>query len=77
MKLRLIDNWRHGWKFWSVILGALGTIAGCADLLLPVWNMLPDDVRAILPADTLRLIGAALWVLALVARFVKQEKAHG
>lgn len=75
--MHLIDNWRQGWRLWSVILGVLGLLSQVADLILPVWNMMPDDVAAILPATTLRLIGAGLWALALVARFVKQEKVHG
>lgn len=78
-KPRPIENWRRGWRFWSVRLGALGIVAEFADManaVLPVWNMLPDDVAAMLPAHTLRLIGSGLWVLALIARFIRQESAH-
>jgi hypothetical protein len=74
--MSLIPNWRHAWKFWSVILGVLGLAAECADLFLPVWNMLPDDVAAIIPPVALRIVGTGLWGLALLSRVIKQDSAH-
>lgn len=78
--MKLIDNWRHGWKFWSVRLGLLGVILELADLaniILPVWSMIPDDVSAMIPDGASKAIGVALCALSLVARFIRQEKLHG
>lgn len=76
MKLTLIDNWKHGWKMWSVILGVFGLIAEYADDALELWYYLPDDILGFVPAQYLHWISGGLWGTALIARFIKQEKVH-
>lgn len=73
---RLIDDWRCGWRFWSVRLGALGTLLEAAflalpDLALEIWAMVPAEL---VPFGAVRVVPLILIALGLAARFVKQRK---
>lgn len=76
---RLIDECRDWWKLWSVRLNALGLalmawIAFDPVPILYVWNLLPREIRVLLPSELLAVIGALLFALSLVARLVKQPR---
>ncbi|UYY60094.1 hypothetical protein [Sphingomonas sp. S2-65] len=78
--MKLIDGWRQAWRLWSVRVSALGAILmGWAtlapDALMQVWNVLPDDVRAIVPAPIGDVVPFMLFLAALAARFIPQPKA--
>lgn len=75
--MKLVDEWRHAWKWASVRLSALGAlIMVLAEVAGQSWAALPPDLRAHIPhADTI-----ALWLFVLigVARvFKKGEKDNG
>ena len=81
---RLIDDWRRGWRFWSVRLQAMALASGTAliaapDLLARGWAAIPVDMRALLPGDLARWLPLIFGLLALLARFLKQrrEPHHG
>jgi len=78
--MKLIENWRHAWRLWSVRLSALGALlttfaAAAPDTLLQIWNGLPDDVRAIFPETAVRVIPTLLFVATIVARLIPQKAA--
>jgi len=78
--VKLIDGWRQAWRLWSVRVSALGTLLmGLAtlapDALTQAWNMLPDDLKALLPAPVGQAVPFLLLGLALIARLVPQPKA--
>lgn len=80
-KIELIDDWRKAWRFLSIQLGIVGsTVAGWLvafpDHALAVWATLPDDLKAVLPAQYMPLFGVGIFVLSLIARIVKQRKLH-
>lgn len=75
------ETWRASiLKKWSTWLNATGLV----NLLLAIsidpttglslWNMMPPHVRALIPAQYLIGVGAALWVLAWLSTYVKQPK---
>ena len=81
VNLSLIPNWKHFWRFWSLRLGALGTLLtsiliAFPDVALQAWNVLPDDLKGFIPERFVPLIGVAVFVTSMLARVVKQEKLH-
>lgn len=64
--MKLIDDWRSAWKFWSVQLAAL----------IAVWAALPVELQTALlglvglPAD---IVPGVLAVLVVAARVLRQD----
>ncbi len=79
-RIQLIDGWRKAYKFLSVQLALFGAFV-CAilsvfpDALTAAWNMIPGDLKAFVPERYRPLIAMALFLLAVIARLVKQPKA--
>jgi hypothetical protein len=64
---------------WSVRFTTLGTallawIVASPDILLSAWNVLPAELKSIIPADYLLYITIGLFVLGIFSRVIKQEK---
>jgi hypothetical protein len=80
--MKLVDNVRDWWRWWSLRLNALGlAIIGWVSFdpvgVLYVWSLMPPQVQEFLPRNVLLLLGLALFALSMVARLVKQPKASG
>jgi hypothetical protein len=80
LKNRLIDDWCHAWRWWSMRFNAIGlAIMGWVQFdpvsALGVWNMMPGPVRDVLPHNFVQLAGLALFALSMLARVVKQKPA--
>ncbi|MBE8915107.1 hypothetical protein G9451_04200 [Enterobacter kobei] len=64
--MKFIDNLPQLWKMWSVrILAVLAVIAG-------IWDQVPDDVKAMIPAQYLGYIVVFVSVCGIIARAIKQ-----
>ena len=79
MKPQIVEHWRLIFKQWSFWLGAIGTAITSAllaspDLALQVWLMMPPDLKATIPERYTPFIGVGVFVLGLIAKFVKQAK---
>lgn len=79
IRLRLISYWQIIWKKWSVRLNALGiAVLGyltlAPDAITQVWLMLPDDVKSYVPVKFSLYIPLIMFVLGLLANYIKQEK---
>lgn len=78
--MKFIDDWcRKWWRLWSIRLNAIGlAILGYVQFdpvgALGVWNMLPFEVRRVVPNNILAIVGVALFGLSMLARLVKQPK---
>lgn len=77
--MKLVDDWKDWWRWWSLRLAALGTaitsvMIAYPDAALSAWNILPEDIKATLPPDYIALIGVGIFACSMVARVVKQEK---
>lgn len=77
--MRLIENWRTWWRLWSVRLTALGTalqslFLAWPDIALTMWNMMPGEVKALLPQQIVFGLPLAFFAAAMIARVVKQPK---
>lgn len=66
--MRLVDNWKNAWQWFSVRAMLLaGAIQGA-------WLFVPDDLRASLPPTFLQGITIALMCMGVVGRLVKQKE---
>ena len=73
-------DWREASRWWSVRVSALGSLLFAAlslmpDQLLALWNMMPGEVRAMLPARAADWLGMILFILVIVARLLPQRPA--
>lgn len=66
LQVVVIDDWRQAWRFFSLWFI---TIAG---ILQSTWDLVPPDIRASLPAGTLKWVTIVLLVLGGVGRLIKQ-----
>ncbi len=77
--MKLVDNARHWWRFWSVRLAAAGSalqalLTWWPEAGLALWNAMPVEVKALLPAKAVMTLPLILFLTAIVARLVRQPK---
>lgn len=77
--MKFIQDARQWWRLWSIRLNAIGlSILAYVQIdpvgALAVWNMMPGEVRHVLPANIVTLIGLAFFALSMIARLVVQPK---
>ena len=78
MMLKLIDEWRLCFRFWSVRLSLIGSallsgLFAFPEAMFQVWNLVPVELRAYLPDTLARWIPIVIIVLGVAARLIKQE----
>lgn len=64
--MKLIPNWRKGYKMLSVQAMSLSTA------ILGTWALLPDDLKAVLPTQVVIWVSVGLLVVGILGRFVDQ-----
>jgi hypothetical protein len=64
--MKLVDNARSAWRWFSVQALALQGIGAAA------WLSVPDDMRAAVPSEWLAVAALALTVMGIVGRLVDQ-----
>ena len=77
MKLRIVDDWRDGWRWLSVNFAAAALVL--PDLIayaLEAWNLLPPDLKAALPPTWAQWLAKFLLVGAIFGRFIKQRRSQ-
>lgn len=68
MKIKLVENWRSAWKWFSV--HCLWISAAIPN----VWVSLPPDLKASIPASHMSVIAGVIAVCGIIGRLVDQEK---
>lgn len=81
IRARLVYDLNNVLRWWSVRFNSAGLaiLAYCQFdpvSTLGVWNMMPGDVRAILPHSFVKIAGLILVGLGLLSRVVKQPKLN-
>lgn len=66
-KLKLVEDWRNAWKWFSV------QAMGFSVVLLGAWEVLPGDLKATLPEDLVRLLAIGLLTMGIAGRVVDQK----
>lgn len=80
-RMKLIEDWKKGWKMWSVRLSALGASIMGMFLYFPEWslylyNAMPREIRDLLPDNFALFLAMVVFVGTALARIVKQEKLN-
>jgi hypothetical protein len=78
LRARLIEDCGRWWRFWSMRFNALALailtfVSFDPTAALGVWNMMPGEVRAVLPHNFLTWVGGILIFLSMLSRVVKQK----
>lgn len=78
-RIKLIEEWRLAWKFWSIRLGFIGTALISVFTFWPesalyLWNAMPSEVKSIIPPQYVQIIGVVIFAMSMFARLVKQQK---
>jgi hypothetical protein len=65
-------------KTWSVWLASIGSVTGAwvqsfPDSAMRAWQLLPPDLKSVIPPDYLGIISAFLVAMAVIAQFVRQR----
>jgi hypothetical protein len=66
MKLKLIENWRNAWKWFSIHAMV------CAAAIQGAWLQVSDDMKAHIPSYLISGLTIALLILGIVGRVIKQ-----
>jgi len=66
MKLKLIEDWRNAWRWFSVNAMLL------AAAIQGAWLQVPDDMKATLPPHVVSYSTIVLLVLGVLGRILKQ-----
>lgn len=66
--MRLVDEWRRAWRWFSVQAMVLAAAVQAA------WDALPADMRAAVPAGLVTGVTLLLLMLGIGGRLVKQRK---
>lgn len=77
---RARDLWSRAWPLWSVRMSALGALltalaAATPDTLLQIWNALPADILALVPASVGRVVPTLLFLATIAVRLIPQTPA--
>lgn len=75
--MKLVENWRNSWRWWSMRLNAMAAVMityvlAAPDVLLGVLNSLPADLRAVFPP----MVGIVLFALVAAVRLYNQGHNH-
>jgi hypothetical protein len=68
--MRLIPNYRKAWRMFSVQAQAV------AVAVIGAWQVIPDDIRAIVPPEMAGGLLALLLVLGIAGRLIDQPKVR-
>ncbi len=77
----LVEEAREWWMLWSTRLNAIGVaILAWIQIdpvgVLEVWNMMPESIQSVVPSNIFQLVAITLFLLGMMARFVKQPKVE-
>lgn len=66
-KLKLVENWKEGWKWISNIC------MGLAAATIQFWDMIPPDMKVMLQGTSSSQIVFWLMVIGIVGRHIDQD----
>lgn len=75
----LIDDWKDCYRWWSVWASSVGAVLMAIfsiwpDSILLLWNMMPDQVRALLPNQLATVLAVFIFAMTVVSRLLKQPE---
>jgi hypothetical protein len=81
IKDHLVPEAREWWRLASIRFNAIGAallawVTFDPVSVLGVWNMMPANLREVVPSNAFQFIALILFGLGMLARFVKQPKVQ-
>ena len=81
VQMKLIDNWKQAWKLKSVQVGAISAffyvLILFSEQFLGLWNIIPQDLKNLIPAQWQEYVGIFVGVAMVLARLKKQPELQG
>lgn len=78
--MKLIEDWKQAWKLKSVQVGAISAFFYAlilfSEQFVQVWNIIPQDLKAYIPAQWQEYVGCFVGVAMVLARLKKQPELH-
>lgn len=76
--VEFVSHARLLFRAWSVWLTGVGTalgvyLASAPDAIITAWNMLPPDLKSMLPVNIAQYVSYLLVALGIVAQFIRQK----
>jgi len=79
--MKLIEDWKQAWKLKSVQVGAISAffyvLILFSEQFLGLWNILPQDLKNLIPAQWQEYVGIFVGVAMVLARLKKQPELQG
>ncbi|AUY25507.1 DUF7940 domain-containing protein [Mixta calida] len=77
--VEFVSHARLLFRAWSVWLSGIGAalgvyLASAPDAIITAWNMLPPDLKAMLPVNIAQYVSYLLVALGIVAQFIRQKR---
>ena len=76
----LLENWKKAWKLKSLQVGAISAffyvLILFAEQFLGVWNIIPQDLKDLIPEQWQEYVGIFVGVAMVLARLKKQPELH-
>lgn len=67
--MNLIEEWKHGWKLFSVQANVLGAT------LMGAYSQLPDELKAVVPSKYVLALAGIVFLAGALGRLVHQPDA--
>lgn len=79
--MKLIPEWREGWKFWSIRIQAAGLfiialLETIPETIYTAWLSLPPELHGLVPEGALKWVAYLTLISSIVARMIRQENLH-
>ncbi|WP_313752420.1 DUF7940 domain-containing protein [Mixta calida] len=77
--VEFVGHARLLFRAWSVWLSGIGTalgvyLASAPDAIITAWNMLPPDLKSMLPVNIAQYVSYLLVALGIVSQFIRQKR---
>lgn len=65
--MKLVDDWKASWRWWSMQSMGLVTV------LLGAWGVMPEDLKQTLPSWLVHGVAIIVLMTGIVGRILQQE----
>ena len=77
--VEFVSHARLLFRAWSVWLSGIGAalgvyLASAPDAIISAWNMLPPDLKSMLPVNIAQYVSYLLVALGIVSQFIRQKR---
>lgn len=79
--VEFVSHARLLFRAWSVWLSGIGAalgvyLASAPEAIITAWNMLPPDLKSMLPVNIAQYVSYLLVALGIIAQFIRQKRLN-